>query len=298
MVYHDLDSLGEIRKTFVLPKGKVQGLSFTKETNPRLLVSGTGELQLLNQNLEPVQTISNIGVRQLLYSVVTSNNTIVAPAVWDNQVLLISLDTGKVLQRIVTGLNPVHIQIAPDEKTAFVTNARSGYISAIDLNTYHVSFVDTGHGSGPNGIAITENPFISTAGKLRLGAVLPLSGSLGSSGGMIMTGFEFWKESVMQAGGLLIGKNNYEVDIIYKDCQSNPDLVKTLTEELLETDKVQMLLGSYSTNYNLICAKVANEHRVPIVIPGFLLFFSNLIFFKLVLVNLFIQKTTSGLLAF
>jgi ABC-type branched-subunit amino acid transport system substrate-binding protein len=232
--------------------------------NASLIASGVGEIVLLDpRDLSVQKTFGNLGVQQLLYSVPTSDGKrIVAPAVWDSQTIVVDAESGAVLARIVTGIDPVHVVISASGDAAWVSNARSKYCSRIDLATYALGRMETGE--GPNGIAICP-PHRKRARKpLVFGCVLPLSGALGQSGRELLAGYQYWAERVNGSGGLAVGGDVYEVSLALRDNASDPTQTVVLTKDVLDAGAAFMM-GGYPTPSDQAAGVLVNKLGVPLV---------------------------------
>ena len=242
----------------------IRGLVFMPDFSA-LIASGINEIVLLDpEDLSVIRRHGNLGVQQILYSDVTPDGKqIIAPAVWDSQVLVLNANDGRILKRVVTGLDPVCVKVSGDGNFSYVTNARSRFVSRIDLNNYEVKQIRTGE--GPNGIAICSHQPYRTRKSLKFGAVLPLSGVDATSGRELFAGYEYWKELVNEGGGLVIAGDPYQVEIVYLDNQSNPDRTAEAVNQLLDREDVRFLFGGYPTASDLSAAKIAHDRRIPII---------------------------------
>lgn len=214
----------------------VRGLQYTPDGRS-IMVSSTNQISFFDPDtLSTTRTLDDLGVDQILYSAISRDGRfIVAPAVWNNQILIIDNQTGTVVKRVVTGLDPVNVVIDDESHYAYVSNARNSHVSKINLNTLHVEEIPTQ--SGPNGMALVGNFSLVNSKKqalpqLTLGALLPLTGQNKESGRDEMLGYEFWRDAVNQQGGLKIGNKLYEVKIAYKDTRSQDDSIDSLVKEL------------------------------------------------------------------
>jgi DNA-binding beta-propeller fold protein YncE len=229
-----------------------------------VMVSGANEIVLLNpKDLSVSRRFENLGVGQLLYSAMTPDGKlIVAPAPDASQAIIIDTASGKILKSIVTGLDPVTVVITAEGNYAYVTNARSDYVTQINLKSFQAKNIPTAN--GPNGIAITDISQSVPHKMLRLGAPLPLSGKDGAKGREMMLGYEFWQTAVKQAGGLALNGKVYDIKIIYVDTHSDESELKKLTQELLQKNKVDILLGTYGENAYAAETKISLAKHIPI----------------------------------
>jgi ABC-type branched-subunit amino acid transport system substrate-binding protein len=241
----------------------IRGLSYV-DNGSLLMVSGANEIVLLNPiDLSISKRFENLGVGQLLYTAMTPDGKyIVAPASLDSQAIIIETATGKVIKHIVTGLDPVTVAISSDSHFAYVTNARSDYVTQIDLQTFATKNIQTAN--GPNGLAIAALSRLPARKTLLLGAPLPLSGKDGAQGREMMLGYEFWQASLKQAGGLVVNDIAYDVQIIYADTHSDDSQLKQLTTELIQKSKINILLGTYGATAYSEETQISHQNHIPI----------------------------------
>lgn len=84
----------------------------------------------------------------------------------------------------------------------------------------------------------------SAADPLRIGLSLSLTGPTAPAGKQVLAGLEIWREDVNAKGGLL----GRPVQLVYYDDQGNPANAPGIYEKLMGVDKVELLIGPYSTN--------------------------------------------------
>lgn len=253
---------GKVTGTFTLPT-PVRGLKFTPD-HRYLMVSAVNQIVFIDPlSLEIKKQFDNLGVGAILYSDITPDQKyIVAPAAFDNQILILSVETGKIVKRMVTGLNPVTVMIDAEGKFAYVTNATDKHITKIDLATFEPTNIDTK--DGPNGITLVPYYPKNEHKKLTLGVILPLSGQDAQRGRDMMRGYEFWRLLTKYSGGLLIQDHVYDINIIYLDTQSDNSTIETLTKDLLTKYHVNILLSTYGSAAYNIEKQIAVENHIPI----------------------------------
>lgn len=222
------------------------------------------------QSLTTTKTINDLGVDQILYSAISPNGKyIVAPAVWNNQTLIIDANTGKIIKRIVTGVDPVNVVIDNQSQYAYVSNARNAHVSKINLTTLAIEDINTK--SGPNGLGIiiregkTELTNNLVGAELRFGALLPLSGKDNKIGRDIMLGYEFWRDAINHNGGLKIGNSHYKVKIVYQDTQSQEKHFPLLIKKMVNESAIKGLLAYHATP-NLDEMRAANLPIYPFMV--------------------------------
>src|SRR5205809_5427681 len=96
---------------------------------------------------------------------------------------------------------------------------------------------------------------------VRIGSTLALTGPLASTALVHQIVGEIYVEQLNKKKGLL----GRPVEWIVKDDQSKPELARTLYEQLITVDKVDLLMGPYATGAILSAMGVAQRYnKVPI----------------------------------
>jgi len=114
-----------------------------------------------------------------------------------------------------------------------------------------------GSDSGGGGGGDTSKP-------IRIGASLPLTGDFSEPGKAAQQGYEVWQKMVNDHGGLLGRK----VRIIVRDDASDQNTVVADYNALISRQKVDMLLGTFSSLLNLPASTVAERNRMLYVEPA------------------------------
>ena len=104
-------------------------------------------------------------------------------------------------------------------------------------------------------------PARSADGPIRIGSTLALTGPLSATGLTHKLAGEIYLEQLNARGGLLGRK----VEWLLKDDQSKADLARTLYEQLVTSDKVDLLMGPYATGAILSSMGVAQRYGKVLV---------------------------------
>ena len=96
---------------------------------------------------------------------------------------------------------------------------------------------------------------------IKIGMSMPQTGGLGAGGQAALIGIRMWVDDVNAKGGLLGRK----VEWLVKDDQSKPELARTLYEQLITADKVDLLMGPYATGAILSAMGVAQRYNKVLV---------------------------------
>jgi branched-chain amino acid transport system substrate-binding protein len=117
---------------------------------------------------------------------------------------------------------------------------------------------DDGGGGGGGGGQASGEP-------IKVGASLPLTGEFSEPGKAAKQGYEVWQEMVNDSGGLIDGR---PVEMVIKDDQSNQNTIVADYNALISQDKVDLLLGTFSSLLNLPASAVAERNRMLFVEPA------------------------------
>jgi branched-chain amino acid transport system substrate-binding protein len=103
-----------------------------------------------------------------------------------------------------------------------------------------------------------------TSKPLVIGASLPLSGDFAQPGEASRRGYTIWQEMVNKNGGLL--KRQVQLKIV--DDASDQNTVVSDYNRLISQDKVNLLLGTFSSLLNIPASAVAERNRMTYVCPA------------------------------
>lgn len=101
----------------------------------------------------------------------------------------------------------------------------------------------------------------AAAEPIRIGSTLALTGPLSATAMTHKLVGEIYVEQLNARGGLLGRK----VEWLVKDDQSKPDLARTMYEQLVTSDKVDLLMGPYATGNILSAMGVAQRYNKVLV---------------------------------
>jgi branched-chain amino acid transport system substrate-binding protein len=100
---------------------------------------------------------------------------------------------------------------------------------------------------------------------IKVGASLPLTGEFSEPGKAAKQGYQVWEAMVNEKGGLIDGR---KVKMVIKDDQSNQNTIVADYNALISQDKVDLLLGTFSSLLNLPASAVAERNRMLYVEPA------------------------------
>ena len=105
--------------------------------------------------------------------------------------------------------------------------------------------------------AVAESP-------IRIGISLPLTGDFSQPGGAAKLGYEAWVANVNEAGGLL----GRQVELVILDDASSQEQVVTDYTRLISEEKVDLLLGTFSSLLNYPASAVAENNEMVLIAPA------------------------------
>jgi len=100
--------------------------------------------------------------------------------------------------------------------------------------------------------------------EVKIGVILPLTGSEAMFGEMEKNSFEMALEELKAAGKAAIGGK--EIKLLFEDDQGKQDVAKSAAEKLVNQDKVVMLTGGYSSACSNVIAGSAQAMNIPFLV--------------------------------
>ncbi len=121
---------------------------------------------------------------------------------------------------------------------------------------------DTGD-TAPSGDA---EDMTECVGTIRLGAAVSETGKYAREGKDTRQGYNLWLDWVNEEyGGMKVGGECYNVEIVYYDDEGDPDTAANLVERLITEDEVDYLLGPYSSGLTMSTSAIAEKYGVVMV---------------------------------
>jgi len=100
---------------------------------------------------------------------------------------------------------------------------------------------------------------------IKIGAPLALTGGLAEEGHKQQEAYKLWLNRVTANGGINIGGEKYQVELITYDYQTDGNRAQQLAETLITRDKVDFMTAPFGSGHTKIVAGVAERYGVPIV---------------------------------
>ncbi len=100
------------------------------------------------------------------------------------------------------------------------------------------------------------------AGSIKVGIVLPLTGSLAKFGELEKHSFQMALEEINTTGGI----NGKQLDLLIEDTTGRPEVGRSVVEKLIAKDKVVMIGGGYSSSVTYAIADICQLNKIPFLV--------------------------------
>jgi branched-chain amino acid transport system substrate-binding protein len=117
------------------------------------------------------------------------------------------------------------------------------------------------------GLGIVAAPSFA-ADEIVLGSAISQTGKYAREGKFYVDAYTLTVDAVNKAGGVKIGGKPYKLVLKLYDDQSDPNLSVRLFTRLVTSDKVNFLLGPYSSGITIPASAVSEKYEVPMVQGG------------------------------
>ena len=94
-----------------------------------------------------------------------------------------------------------------------------------------------------------------------IGVPVSLTGVFGKDGNLVKDAYTFWQETVNARGGM----NGHPVEVIFYDDKSDPATNTKITDKLIASDKVDLLLGGFGSSQLLAGSPIAEKYHYPLI---------------------------------
>ncbi|HMK35173.1 MAG TPA: amino acid ABC transporter substrate-binding protein [Desulfomonilaceae bacterium] len=98
----------------------------------------------------------------------------------------------------------------------------------------------------------------------RVGVATSLTGVFGKDGSLVKDAYTIWMEAVNAKGGI----NGHPVEIVFYDDKSDPPTSAKLIDQLVVSDKVDLLLGGFGSSQVFAQSAVAEKYGYPLISGG------------------------------
>ena len=100
---------------------------------------------------------------------------------------------------------------------------------------------------------------------ITLGAAVSLTGKYTTNGEHTKNGYDLAVRLINERGGVRVQDKDYKLKIIYYDDESTPARAAQLAERLINQDKVEFMLGPYSSGLTKAMAPVTEKYKIPMI---------------------------------
>ncbi len=98
-----------------------------------------------------------------------------------------------------------------------------------------------------------------------LGAAVSLTGKYSTNGKNTKDGYDLAVQRINDLGGVKVGGKSYRLKVVYYDDESTSARGAQLMERLINQDRVQFVLGPYSSGLTKAIAPVTEKYRIPMI---------------------------------
>ncbi len=104
-------------------------------------------------------------------------------------------------------------------------------------------------------------------GVIKIGNVAPITGDIPKVGEEGKFAVDMLVKEINDAGGLEVGDQTYQLEVITEDNESKADSAVAATTKLITEDKVLALIGAYSSKQAVPMGEVADRYDTPDISP-------------------------------
>jgi len=109
---------------------------------------------------------------------------------------------------------------------------------------------------------------VAAAEEIVLGSAISQTGKYAREGKFYVDAYTLTVDAVNKAGGIKVGGKTYQLALKLYDDQSDPSLSVRLFTKLVSSDKVNFLLGPYSSGITIPASAVAEKFEIPMIQGG------------------------------
>ena len=120
----------------------------------------------------------------------------------------------------------------------------------------------------PAAPAAEEKPVAQEPGIIKLGAAMSLTGKKAREGKLYTDAYNHAIDYINEHGGVKAGDKTYKFELVLEDDETDATKSARLVEKLINEDKVDFLLGPYSSGITIPDSAVAEKYGVPMIEGG------------------------------
>jgi branched-chain amino acid transport system substrate-binding protein len=115
---------------------------------------------------------------------------------------------------------------------------------------------------------VVTAPRVWAADTIVLGAAVSQTGKYAREGKFYVDSYAMTVDAINKAGGVKVGGKAYQLELKMYDDQSDPNLSVRLYTRLVTSDKVNFLLGPFSSGIAIPASSVSEKYEIPMVQGG------------------------------
>jgi branched-chain amino acid transport system substrate-binding protein len=117
-------------------------------------------------------------------------------------------------------------------------------------------------------VLLVATPAFAAAKTIKLGCAIAFTGKESRTGKYYVDAYKYAVDKINEAGGVKVGDQTYQLELKFYDDKSDPTESSRLVEKLIAEDKVDFLLGPYSSGITIPDSIVAQRYRAPMIEGG------------------------------
>jgi len=106
---------------------------------------------------------------------------------------------------------------------------------------------------------LTQPALAASSIPIKIGFSLPATGPMSQTGSVAMKAVQAWVNKINRAGGIM----GHTVQGVFYDSESDPNKAILTAKQMMNSDKVLMILGGGSTGLSLALGPIAAQSKVP-----------------------------------
>ena len=118
------------------------------------------------------------------------------------------------------------------------------------------------------GLVLSLNTGSYAKDVIKFGCAMCFTGKNSRTGKLYVDSYNLAKDAINKAGGIKVGGKSYKIDIIFYDDKSSDAESAKMVEKLIVKDKVNFLLGPYTSWITIPDSLVAQRYKMPMVEGG------------------------------
>ena len=102
---------------------------------------------------------------------------------------------------------------------------------------------------------------------IKVGINAPMTGDIPKVGEGTKFAAQMWQEDIKAAGGLKVGGETYQVELVLEDNESKAESAVKANTKMITEDEVLVIVGPQSSKQAVPAGEVANNYQTPMISP-------------------------------